>query len=145
MIKVWWATWPFLFFFKAAQSADLEIFGTHIQINKPCEILFTQENGDQSIVTPSFLKNSQCQIYKHTGTNIPKLEFSRGEYVFLLSVTKEEINKPCKSDLASVSISRSGDVRVSSRILRNVACGSAERKEFQILQSSQQAKKIQAN
>lgn len=74
----------------------------------------------------------QCRFLPNSETDIPRIEFIQGEYVLLVesSVITAEA---CRAKLAAIVISLDGRLRLSKPTQHSSACGSAERKDFEIL------------
>ena len=115
-----------------AFAQGVRVFGVGIEVRENCEIVVNHKNGrDESLKLP-FSVVERCRILPNSESDIPRIEFIQGEYVLLVesSVTTAET---CRSKLAAISINRDGRLRMSKPTQHTSACGSAERKDYEIL------------
>ncbi len=116
-----------------AIAQGVRVFGVGIEVREDCEIIVNHKDGrTESLKTP-FSEAGRCRLLPNSETDIPRIEFIQGEYVLLVEslLTTAEA---CRVKLAAITISRDGRLRLSKPTQHSSACGSAERKDYEILQ-----------
>ena len=114
-------------------AQSLRVFSLELNLQESCELEIRREQ--QSIVETRKLMfeiSGKCRFLPHSETNIPRIEFINGEYV-LLAESRTETRGGCRAELAAITVNREGRVRVSKKTRQTSVCGSAERKDFEIL------------
>ena len=108
------------------------VFDVGIEIRENCEIIVNRKDRKIESLKSPFSSTGKCRILPSSETNIPRIEFVQGEYVLLVesSVTTAEA---CRAELAAITINRDGRLRLSTKTQHTSACGSAERKDYEIL------------
>jgi hypothetical protein len=113
-------------------AQGVQVFGVGIEIREDCEIVISHKNGQAESRKAPFSSTGKCRILPNSETNIPRLEFIQGEYVLLLE-SSATTNQTCRAELAAITVNRDGGVRLSRRTQQTSSCGSAERKDYEIL------------
>lgn len=113
-------------------AQDVQVFGVGIEVRENCEIVISKRNKQPGSLKAPFSSSGRCRILPNSETNIPRIEFVQGEYVLLVESTVTT-GEACRAELAAITINRDGRLRLSPRSQRTSACGSAERKDYEIL------------
>jgi hypothetical protein len=116
----------------ASHATELRIFELGINLREDCSLEVRRTNGTSEIKELPFKGRSKCIVFPMSGTNVPRLEFVRGDYVLLIE-SQIQSGKDCRAELAAVVVSGNGKVNVGSRIQKTGLCGYGERKDFEIL------------
>ena len=115
-----------------AIGQGVQVFGVSIDVRDNCDIVVDRKEKQSETLKAAFSPTEKCRILPNSETTIPRIEFIQGEYVLLVESTVAT-GDACRAELAAITISRDGRVRLSSRTQRTSACGSAERKDYEIL------------
>ncbi len=113
-------------------AQGVQVFGFGVEIREDCEIVVNHKNGQAERLKAPFSSIGRCRILPNSETDIPRIEFIQGEYVLLVE-SMVTANETCRAELAAITINRDKGLRLSTRVQRNSACGSAERKDYEIL------------
>lgn len=118
----------------ASHATELRIFEQGILLREDCALEIRRPDGTVEIRAFPFRNKGTCAFLPIPGTNIPRLEFVRGDYVLLIE-SQFQSDKGCRAEQAAVVVSRDGKVRVGSRDYgtHGMGCGFNERKNFEIL------------
>jgi hypothetical protein len=116
----------------SSHATELRIFEVDVNLREDCSLEVRRSNGALETKAFPFKDKSKCVVLPVSGTNVPHLEFVRGDYVFLIE-SQIQSGKDCRAELAAVVVSSNGKVSVGSRIQKTGACGYGERKDFEIL------------
>lgn len=126
----------FLVAFFAAHSystaQNVQVFGVGIEIRENCEVVVSPESRMPENLKFNFSSAGKCRILPNSETNIPRLEFIQSEYVLLIE-SMAIAGGTCRAELAAITFSRDGRLRLSPKTPNTSACGSAERKDYEIL------------
>jgi ferredoxin len=112
---------------------ELRIFEQGISLRENCSLEIRRSDGTvESMALPfiGYRSNRQCAVLPVSGTNIPRLEFVRGDWVLIVE-SQFQSGNDCRAEQVAVVVSRDGKVRTSSE--REGSCGFNERKNFEIL------------
>jgi len=120
-----------LFVSMVSHAQELRIFRAGITLRADCSLEVARPDGSVEIVALPFRHKSQCAIFPVVGTNIPRLEFVRGDYVLLIE-SQNQAGKECRAEQAAVVVSRAGKVRIGSNNQESGG-GFNERKAFEVL------------
>ncbi len=113
-------------------ATDLRIFEQDIRLRADCSLEIKHSDGTVEIQEIQFKNKDKCVVLWVSGTNVPRLEFVKGDYVFLIE-SQIQSGKDCRGELAAVIVSKSGNVKVGPKMQRTGVCGYGERKDFEIL------------
>jgi len=109
----------------ACHAQELRIFEVGINLREDCSLEVERSSGAVEVKELPFKNKSKCLVLPVSGTNVPRLEFVRGDYVLLIE-SQIPSGKDCRAELAAVVVSRDGKVRVGSRNQES-GCGYNER------------------
>lgn len=122
----------FLLLSCVSHATELQIFKQNIKLTDSCKLEIHHSDGTVEIKEFPFKNSGKCVILPMSGTNVPRLEFVKGDYVFLVESQMQQ-DTLCQAELAAVIVSKNGSVIVGSRIQKTGACGYGERKDYEIL------------
>jgi hypothetical protein len=117
-----------------AIAQSVQVFGVGIEMHENCDITINHKEGKLERLETPFSELGQCRFLPNSETDIPRIEFIQGEYVLLLE-SRRITTETCRAKLAAITINRDGLLRLSKPTQSSSACGSAERKDFEILRS----------
>jgi hypothetical protein len=113
-------------------ATELRIFEQDITLRANCSVDIRHSNGTMETKELPLKNKSKCVILPVSGTNVPRLEFVQGYYVFLVEAqTRSE--KDCRGELTAVIVDNDGSVKIASKTQKTGICGYGERKDFEIL------------
>lgn len=121
-----------LFFSVALYATELQIFNQNIRLIDNCKLEIQHSDGTVETKELPFKSAGKCVILPMSGTNVPRLEFIKSDYVFLVESQVQQ-DSSCRAELAAVIVSQDGKVIVGSRIQKTGTCGYGERKDYEIL------------
>lgn len=122
----------FMFFSTSGLATELRIFEQDIGLRSDCSLEIRHSDGSMEIQEIQFKNKDKCVVLSVSGTNVPHLEFVKGDYVFLVE-SQIQSGKDCRGELAAVIVSRGGKVKVGPKTQKTGMCGYGERKDFEIL------------
>ena len=114
-----------------AQATEFRIFEQDIKLLADCSLEIKHSDGTSEARELPFKNKNKCVVLPVSGTNVPRLEFVQGQYVFLVE-SQIQSEKNCRAELIGVVTDSNGSVRISSKIQRTGTCGYGERKDFEI-------------
>jgi len=115
----------------ASHATELRIFEQGITLREDCSLEVRRSDGTVKTEDISFKNKSTCAFLPVVGTNIPRLEFVRGDYVLMVE-SQFQTDKGCRAERAAVVVSPGGKVRIG--LGGNIGgCGFNERKHFEVL------------
>jgi hypothetical protein len=115
-----------------AIAQSVQVFGVGIEVRETCEVMVNRKDGRSENLKTSFPEAGRCRFLPNSETDIPRIEFIQGDYVLLVE-SRLTTAEACRARLAAITISRDGQLRLSKPTQHNSACGSAERKDYEIL------------
>jgi len=115
-----------------AIAQGVRVFGVGIEVREDCEVIVNHKDGRIESLKTSFSETGRCRFLPNSETDIPRIEFIQGEYVLLVE-SRLATAEACRAKLAAITINRDGRLRLSKPTQHSSACGSAERKDYEIL------------
>jgi len=115
-----------------ASAQNVHVFGVGIEVREDCEVIVNHKDGRTESLKTSFPEAGRCWLLPNSETDIPRIEFIQGEYVLLVE-SRLTATEACRARLAAIIVSRDGQLRLSGPKQNTYACGSAERKDYEIL------------
>lgn len=112
-------------------ATELRIFEQDIKLHANCSLEIKHSDGTVETKALPFKNKSNCVVLPLSGTNVPRLEFVQGDYVFLIE-SQTHVAKDCRGELSAIIISNTGKVIVASKTQKTGVCGYGERKNFEI-------------
>lgn len=116
----------------AVHATEFRIFEQDIKLLADCSLEIKHSDGTLEAKELPFKNKNKCVVLPVSGTNVPRLEFVQGHYVFLVE-SQIQSEKDCRAELMAVVTASNGKVSISSKIQKTGTCGYAERKDFEIL------------
>lgn len=113
-------------------ASELRIFEQDIKLRANCSLEIKHSDGTVEVKELPFKTKKKCVVLSVSGTNVPRLEFVQGDYVFLVE-SQIQTGKECRAELAAVITTNKGKVMTSSKTQETGVCGYGERKDFEIL------------
>jgi len=115
-------------------AQDVRVFDVQLIVRDSCEVLFSRNGMESRNLHLDSPNSEKCRLLFHGETNIPRIELISGEYVLIVEQFSN-VKGECRARLAGITITREGRVRISPKTQSTSACGSGERKDFEILRS----------
>ena len=115
-------------------AQDVRVFDVQLVVRDSCEILVKRNDMEIQNVNLDTKLSEKCRLLFHSETDIPRIELIRGDYVLIIEQFANEEGR-CRARLTGITIAREGQVRISPKTQSPSACGSGERKDFEILRS----------
>lgn len=95
-----------------ASAGSLEVFNMEFALGDDCQVLYERE-GESGTLDPEFRHaDASCRIVTHSDTNVPKLVYVNGMYVFLVA-SNHETEEGCTSEYRAVGVSRENAPKLS--------------------------------
>jgi hypothetical protein len=114
-----------------AMAQSVHVFGVGIEVREDCVAAISHQDSREVLKMP-FSEAGRCQLLSNSETDIPRIEFIQGEYVLLVE-SRQTVDGACRANLVALVIPRDGKLRLSKPTQSSSACGSAERKDYEIL------------
>ncbi len=122
----------FLLISTTSHATAFRIFEQDIKLRESCSLEVKHADGTVEIKEFPFKNKSKCVVFPVSGTDVPRLEFVQGDYVFLVE-SQVQSAKDCRAELAAVIVTSNGKVKIGAKIQKTGVCGYGERKDFEIL------------
>lgn len=113
-------------------ATELRIFAQDIKLRSSCSLEIKHSDGTVEVKALPFKNKNKCAVLPLSATNVPRLEFMHGAYVFLVE-SQIPSKKNCRAELVAVISTSDGKVGVGSKIQKTAVCGYGERKDFEML------------
>lgn len=95
-----------------ASAGSLEVFNMEFALGDDCQVLY-EKAGESGTLDPGFKQtDASCRIVTHNDTNVPKLVYVNGMYLFLIE-SNQETEDDCTSEYRAVGVSRDGAPKLS--------------------------------
>jgi hypothetical protein len=116
----------------ASYATDFRIFELELNLRENCSLEVRRSDGTVEIKEFPFKNKTKCVVVPVSETNVPRIEFVRGDYVLLVE-SQTQSGENCRAEQVGVAVSRNGKVGIGSRIQKPGVCEYSERKDFEIL------------
>jgi hypothetical protein len=116
----------------ASHATELRIFEQGITLREDCLLEVRRSDGTMEIKEFPFKNRGTCAFLPTINTNIPRLEFVRGDFVLIVE-SQLQSDKSCRSEQAALVVSPDGKVSTGSIAKVTGTCGFNERKTFEVL------------
>lgn len=113
-------------------ATEFRIFEQAIKLRGDCSLEIKHSDGTVEVKELPFKTKNKCVVLPLGGTNVPRLEFIQGDYVFLVE-SQVQTGKACRAELVAIITTDKGKVMVATKTQKTGVCGYGERKDFEIL------------
>ena len=117
-----------------SHAAVLEVFESKVELLSNCTLI-VEVNGEKQTIEPEFSQEGHCSIMTHGRTNVPKILYVNGMYVFFIENSLKS-ESSCNAQATSIGIDKQNNLYQTDYIKPFSRCDLAlEAKSFEIFSS----------